>query len=130
MLQEKKLSSGAVLKYHLSSFDNGNELFQAVTSELKDLRIHGNQEIDHDFIKNMACAAVSSKKIQAALWACFDKCLYNGAPITKATFEPKDARSDYLEVCKIVAWENLEPFTKSLYSEFATLLGQVIPAQE
>jgi hypothetical protein len=42
--------------------------------------------------------------------------------IVEDTFEPAEARDDYLKVMFEIAKENVLPFTKSLYAEYSPIL--------
>ena len=96
----KALDSGAQIEVQAASFEKGHRLLQAVrksslpTDELVDV--------------------ILSSEVQPALWDCMAICLYNGAKITRDTFESDTARGDYLIVAKEVLVYNLTPFFKGL----------------
>jgi hypothetical protein len=116
-----KLPSGAELRITLAPFSDANALLQVALEELKNLKMAYSTEIDTNFIKDIICAGLSSKKFEAALWKCMERALYNNLKITEQTFEPAEARQDYFMVCFEVAKENIVPFTKTLMP----LLSQV-----
>jgi len=116
-MQDIKLPSGATLKITLSPFAVSKALLEAVSAEAKDMRLDPQAEIDLDLMKNLFCTGFSSKKIDAALQECTKRCTYNGVKLTEDTFEPEDARQDYVTVCLEVALANLRPFTKNLFAE-------------
>lgn len=122
-MKEVKLPTGAVLKVTPAPFADAKALYQAVLDEVKPLSIAGKPEVE--MYKDLFCAGFSSKKIEAALWECFKRCQYcdqrGDLKIDKDTFEPVESRDDYLTVCMEVAKENLAPFVKSLYAEYAHL---------
>ena len=89
------------------------------------LKLDPKEEIDANFYKDIFFKALCSKKIEAALEPCLKRALYNGNKITADTFEPVEARDDYITVCFEVARENVYPFTKSLYAKYSHLLGQL-----
>lgn len=124
-MKEVTLPSGAKLKISLASFDEGKELYQAVLEELRHVKIDGNTELDYNFMKDLFCVALSSKKVEVAMWKCLKRCLYNGVNISNASFEPVEARQDYFEVMFEVGQENLLPFSKSLYSRLSPILEKV-----
>ena len=72
--------------------------------------------IDVNLRKDLFCTFLASKKIEAALAECMKRVTYNGLKITEDTFEPVEARDDYLTVCVEVTRENVVPFMKSLFA--------------
>lgn len=127
-MREVVLPSGAVLKITLAEFAVSKALFQAVTREVRGVQ-GGNIE---DILKDMFCAMLPSPAVEACLWECFKRCLYNSGAgdlkITADTFESAERRGDYIKVCTEVAKENIGPFAKSLYAElssFRTMLENV-----
>lgn len=123
MNKEVTLPSGAILKITLSPFAISKALYIAVLEETKGLHIDPEAEVDTNLFKDMFCVGFSSKKIEAALDKCMERALYNGLRITNDTFEPEEAREDYLSVCWEVAYANLLPFTKSLSRQFSAILA-------
>lgn len=125
---EVKLQSGAKLKIHLAPFEDARALYQAVLKELKPLSIAGKADVE--MYKDLFCAGFASKEIEEALWVCFQKVQYctksGDLKIDKETFEPEEAREDYLQVCMEVAKANILPFVKSLYVEY----GQFFAAMQ
>lgn len=117
--KEVKLPSGAVLKITPSPFSVSRALFQALLEELKALKLDPDAEVDVNLFKDIFCVGVSSKKIEACLAVCMRKVTYNDLKIDDMTFEPVEAREDYLAVCFEVTKENIQPFTKSLYAQFS-----------
>jgi hypothetical protein len=131
----KTLDSGAKVEIQLASFEVCNRLLKAVMREIKDVTLNlgikgGMQnlaelEVNDDSlntIKSLIAQIISSDRIEEALWECMPVVLYNGAKVTKATFEPVEARGDYLPLAKEVLVYNLGPFTKSLSSSFVGIL--------
>jgi hypothetical protein len=128
-MKEVTLPSGATLKITPSPFAVARDLFQAVTDELKAVHISASTEIDVNLFKDMFCAGLSSKRIEKCLMECLKKATYNGLKITEDTFEPVEAREDYVHVMLEVAKENLAPFMKSLFASFGDILKKNIPSQ-
>jgi hypothetical protein len=128
-MKEIALPSGAVLKITVSSFAVSKNLFQAISEEAKGLKIDASTEIDVNLIKDLFCAGISSKRIEQCVWECMKKATYNGLNISEETFEPEEARQDYLQVLVEVTKENVLPFTKSLFAQFGDILKKVNPAQ-
>lgn len=125
-MKEVSLPSGAVLKVTAAPFKDSKALYQACLEELKDLNLDPKQEIDANFFKGLFCVGFSSKKIESALYKCFERCTYNGSRIVDdSIFESVEARDDYFTVCFEVAKENIMPFTKSLSVKYAHILGEL-----
>lgn len=120
-----KLESGAELKITVSEFEVSRALYQAICEEAKGVPIAGNTEIDFNFGKDMICILLASKKVEKCIWDCFKRVTYNGVKIDKDTFEPVEARADYLEVCYHVAEENIRPFVKNLFARFSPFIEMI-----
>lgn len=118
MAKSVTLPSGAKLDITVSPFPVARNLYQAIASELKALKVETVTELDANLLKDVFLTALSSKPIESALWACMDRATYKGLRITQDTFEPEDAREDYFAVCMEVAQENVRPFTKSLFVQW------------
>jgi hypothetical protein len=127
-MREIKLPSGAVLKIGVSPFEVSKALYQAILEEAKAVAFVSTTEMASVY-KDIFCVGLSSKKIEACLWECFKKCIYNSGKgdlkIDKDTFEPVEARSDYVAVCIAVAKENIDPFVKGLYAEYSQFFEMI-----
>jgi hypothetical protein len=122
-----KLPSGAELRITLAPFSDSKALYQAFLEEIKGLKVESSTEIDTNFIKDIFCVGLASKKFEVALWKCMERALYNNLKITENTFEPVEARQDYMLVCFEVAKENIAPFTKTLmplFNQAKEILGK------
>lgn len=122
------LPSGAVLKVHSASFAESKALYQALMDEVKGVSFNGKADLGNA-LKDVLSIAVSSKKIEAALWVCMARCIYNSGAgdlkIDQDTFEPVKARGDYTAICKEVMEENVGPFAKGLYAEFQRIMAMI-----
>lgn len=125
MGREVKLPSGATLQITVASFSESKALYMAVADEMKGLRLDPKAQVDVNFWKDLFMTGIASAKIEAALQPCMKRSLYNSARIGGDTFEPVEARDDYFQVCYEVAKENIAPFTKSLYAQYAGILEKV-----
>lgn len=127
-MQEIKLPSGAVLKMGNTPFAVSKALYQSVLEELKGVSLDSKTELS-TLYKELFCIGFSSKKIEACLYECFKRCLYfDGSKelkIEESTFEPEEARQDYMMVCMEVGKFNILPFGKSLWSEFQRILKEM-----
>lgn len=124
--REVILPSGAILKVAPAPFADSKALYQAVLEEMKYVKIDNQMNLNMA-LKDFLCTGLSSKKIEECLWVCFQRCIYNRGvgdlKIDKDTFEPIESRQDYLTVCLEVAQENINPFVKSLYATYQSVLS-------
>lgn len=116
-MKEVQLPSGAILKIQLAPFADARNLYQAILAELKAVGIEAEVEIANT-LKDIFFISFSSKLIDSLVWVCFKKCLYNDFKIDNDTFEPEEARDDYIKALSEVARENVMPFFKSLFAEY------------
>lgn len=127
-MREVKLPSGAVLRVNPAPFAHANALYKAILKEAKAVELRGGREIA-DLVKNAFCAGFSSPDVEAALWKCMERCQYcdqrGELRIDGETFEPVGAREDYTTVCVEVARENVDPFVKSLSSDFKRAMAAI-----
>lgn len=130
MNREVKLPSGAKLTIQVAPFKESRALYQAILEEFKGVKLDSKAEIDTNMWKDLFCIGLSSKKIESALSDCMKRVLYNGVRVDEDTWEPVEARDDYMTACFEVAKDNVAPFTKSLYAQYAHLLEKLraVPA--
>lgn len=130
-LKGHKLPSGAELKIGIAPFADGKELYQVILEEMKGLKVSANDEIDVNMFKDIFCTLLSSKKIEAAIWKCAERCLYQGHRITTDTFEPVSARQDYIESLYLIAEANIHPFGSALFVKYSPIIkGAMAAAQK
>ena len=116
------LKSGAILTLSLASFGDSNRLLKTVARELAavnfDMDVVNFSALsgkDVNVLKNAIFQVVQSAELELVLKDCMKKCLYNGNRIVLPdTFEPEDARQDYLPVAWEVIKVNLLPFFAGL----------------
>ncbi len=127
-MKEVKLPSGAILKITPSPFAEAKALYQSILREARVVEFTAATDMASVY-KNLFCVGFSSPEIEKCLWACFKRCIYNSGKgdlkIDENTFEPIEARDDYMLVCVEVAKENILPFAKSLYAEYQRLLAML-----
>ena len=140
---KKTLPSGAVLEASICSFDEGKNLFKAVTREMETIKLdigdmdfssltNKNAEISSEMVntmKNIASRLISSNEIESCLWPCLGRATINNIKVTKGTFEDIDIRGDYIIVLKEILIFNMSPFTKSLISMLKDLQNRNIKDQ-
>jgi len=124
-IKKIKLPSGAELSLNLAPFADALNLKQVLAGEALGIPI--SKDLDHfELLKMLACTGFSSKAIEAALQPCLKICLYNGIRIDSKTFEPIEARQDYLPILIAVTKENVEPFTKGLLYGYEDLVSLIL----
>lgn len=136
----KTMDSGATLGIEVASFAVGTKLLKTVARELEAVGINvglGTGRLEDFFkmnfdkdavintIKNITLRLVGSDAVEAVLWECMDKCIYNGVRITRTTFEDEKAKGDYFNVAKEVLVANLSPFFPGLHSKLLTGIKKV-----
>ena len=126
------LKSGASLQVGIASFADGMRLLKTVARELAvvnfELDLSKFAELsgkDINVLKNAVLQLLQSDAVEAALFKCASKSLYNGQSVVADTFNPELARPDYLPVAWEVMKANLSPFfaglaLSSLASELPT----------
>lgn len=117
-MREVSLPSGSVLSVAAAPFAVAKALHQAVLREVKGISFKGTDD-SLSFIKEFVCAGLSSQEVDKALTECLKRCLYNGLKIDADTFEPIEARQDYIPVVLEVVQDNIGPFVRSLFAGFA-----------
>jgi hypothetical protein len=123
-MKEVTLKSGKILKITVAPFEQSRALFETILEEAKTVHIDGRDEVAN-LMKDLYCVAFSSKKIKLALVPCLERCVYDGKKIGKDTFEDSSAREDYDDILTEVTKDNIAPFTKGLFAQFAPLLEKV-----
>lgn len=127
---ELTLPSGAKLKITLAPFEDAKSLYQAMLEEMKGTKLDPKEQVDANFFKDLFCIALSSKKVEQAVWKCFERVTYNDIKVSKDTFEPESARQDYFDVMYEVGRANILPFTKSLYAKYSQVLDLLKGSQK
>lgn len=128
-MKKIKLPSGAELAITMAPFADSKALYQACLEELKHLKMDGRQEIDYNFLKDVFCSGLSSKKIEDAVFKCASRCLYGSLKITEDIFEEEKTREDYFDILYEVTKANIMPFTKNLYAKFSLVRESLASSQ-
>ena len=108
---EITLKSGAMLELKPASFEAASDLFDELLKEAASSNLDLNN-LTETAIVLFILKAVSSKSVKAEVFKCARKSLYNGQSIQRHTFEPEEARGDYLTVIGEVAVFSVLPFIK------------------
>lgn len=122
-MRKVKLPSGAELTIQPAPFVDSKNLYQALLKELKEVKIDLKMEMANLY-KELFCVGFSSPQIEACLWKCLERCTYDNGKlgplkIDKDTFESIEAREDYMTVCTEVTKDNVSPFVKTLFADYA-----------
>lgn len=129
MTKEIELPSGRKIEITPAPFSEAKRLYQSLASEFMRLDIRETDEMGN-LIKNVLCLGISSAVVDSALSPCIKRCTYEGRKIVEDTFEPVEAREDYLDVCYEIAKENVQPFMKSLFAQFRVISGTLESIQQ
>ncbi len=128
-MKEIKLRSGNTLKIGKVPFAEAKALYQVLLDEAKGVKFSTKDEMPNVF-KDVFCVGLSSKRIEAQLQECFKRCQYcdkrGELKIDADTFEPEEARGDYVEACIAVVGEVTAPFLNGLYAEYQTLFEKLV----
>lgn len=108
-LREVTLPTGAVLKINDAPFKDAHALYQAVLKMLVFAEVPEGKE-KRDVIKDYLPLTLASPEVHQAVMKCFERATYNEKKITDATFEPIEARKDFVQACIEVQIQNLDPF--------------------
>jgi hypothetical protein len=121
-MKEVTLPSGRTAKISPATFAESKEVYQDILSEANSLDFSGARELDPNFIKNILCTLLTSRKLEASILVCCKRVDYNGQRIADTSlFEDEEGRMDYFDLLREVAMFNISPFTKSLSAEFGNL---------
>lgn len=112
-IREVTLKSGTVLKINDAPFKDAHALYQSVLRMLVFQEVPEGKE-KRDVVREYLPLSLSSTEVHQATMKCFQRCLYGDQKITEATFEPLEARSDFVQACLEVQIQNLDPFLGGL----------------
>jgi hypothetical protein len=117
-----KLPSGANLVVSESSYQDANALLKALTRCAKGIPLPKNlMEADVTMLKDMLVEAVVSEEVDAALFKCAERAVYESVRVDKTIFDdPKlreKARSDYFLILWHIVEVNCGPFFGKAFSE-------------
>ena len=114
---EFKAPSGAKVTIGAASWGDVTTLRRAMTQHLSEGLTKDTN------VMQLALKVESSEDVYNAVFACLSRCTYNDQKITPATFEPENAREDYMDIVCACIDKNLEPFKKKHPSQLLTFLG-------
>jgi hypothetical protein len=120
------LPSGAEFEVTLLDFEPAFDISQTVSRfvgllevDLKALEIEkwkSFSDIEVDAIKRPLSQILSNAELRKAGDRCLVKCTYNGQKVTTKTWEPAEARQDYLIAMFYALKENVAPFFVGAFS--------------
>ncbi len=111
------LPSGKELGIGVVPFADAKALYQAILAEVKEVTLGTKSELG-EMVKNLLCSSFTSQRVESVLWKCMERSTYNGQKIVPDTFEPVEAREDFMKVCSEVGKETVSPFLKNLFADF------------
>ncbi len=124
-IKEFTLPSGAVLGLNVAPYADAKALAQAILVEAKGISF--GEDTDHlGLTKDIICSALSSKEIEKCALKCMSRCTYNGSRINNDTWEPVEARGDYVIALYRVIEENITPFLNGLLPDFQQMKGVIL----
>ncbi len=109
-MTEISLPSGATATINVAAWRDAKRMKNAIERELA---ASGGLNIPTVLLVD------SSDAVDAAIWPCLVRCLYNGEKITEQTFDKSSARADYYDIVIACVKENLGPLAQSLLSKLA-----------
>ena len=142
---KKVLPSGANLTVQYASFPESEALRKAVMKELVGIKVSiGAKNItslkdifDLDVndqtintFKDIFATLLSSEIIEAALWPCAGRAIYNKQKVTPELFENVKARGDYLLVMKEILFFNMSVFFSGLGLKSSTKQEEISNGQK
>lgn len=123
---ETTLTTGAQVSITPADFVHANNLRKALMKSLKGVPL-GPELLEQNVsvLADLFSQVGTSDEVEAAIFSCGQKVLYEGAKFDRALFDdPKlgaQARRDFLEVSWIVIKENVGPFFVTALSSLKTL---------
>lgn len=125
MSESIALKSGRELVLTIADFKAGNKLRKVIATELRgvDLKIDKldpNMDISKlgrdglNTMKDIICQLLASDAVENCFFECAARCTIAGVAIRRDSFEPEDARPDFLPAAQEVIIFNLKPFFANL----------------
>jgi hypothetical protein len=122
---ENKLPSGAVLEVTPLDCGDAYAIFQQVMKVIGLLDIDLSKlDMTKDFkaqdiieFKRPLAQLLSNSELEKAAKKCLTKCTYDGMKVTEATWNPLNARQDYLFAMFFALKENCSPFLDGVFSD-------------
>lgn len=125
-------TSGAKVVINPAGFTEAMALKNAVVKELGSAEINIDltriRETNLNSLLPLILQVDSSEQVNAALWVCLGRCLYNSEKISEKTFEAVKARVDYYEIAVACLKENISPFLDGLLSKLISILPANSPS--
>lgn len=140
----KAQNTGNRVVINPAPFKSATNLKKVLLKEIKSnsigLKISGNENILDknidftgviDFLKDVLIGADISDEVNASIYECLEYCTYKTTEkITEDLFDRiPEAREDYYEIIIACIEENLQPFIKSLVSQWSILAPKLGKSQ-
>lgn len=110
-MTEIVVPSGAAVTINPASFEAAKTLEKAI---LREMGISGINNMAN--IISTALLIVSSESVNAALWPCLARCLYEKEKIIQQTFDKPERRKDFYPLVQACLEENIGPLFDGLRS--------------
>lgn len=140
-----KLPSGATLECTMASFEEADNLLTSVLHEASLINLDFGKEFEGiktlselnangnilNTVKNALCQMLKSKAVKDCIFICGRRAIYTpkdsaaGVKVDRSTFESEQARQDYIEFLREVAWFNLSPFFAGMASKLKGIMGKI-----
>lgn len=131
------LPSGRSLAVEIAPFTPANKLKKAIAADLVGVDLSGMQlgklDLNLDVskldgaslnaFKNVLCILLASDRVEACVFECAVRSTIDGQKITRESFDPAEARGDYL----FVAWEVIKANAGAFFGGIN--LSSFIPAR-
>ena len=120
-MEKITLPSGALLDITLLPYEEAWHVSQQIAKVIEPIKLDikgidlariGAEDIMR--FQGPLMQVLASKDVITAAKICFKRCTYNGLKIDDMTFNPAEARKDYLFVVVHVLRENIAPFFAGL----------------
>lgn len=106
-----EVPSGAEVIINAASFEAAKLLERAI---LRETGLSGINSLAN--VVSTALTVVSAESVNAALWPCLARCLYEKEKITMNTFDKAERRKDFYPVAQACIEENIGPLFDGLRS--------------
>lgn len=113
---EFRSRSGAKVVINCAPWVEAKILKRAIETELAG-RVNLAVHIFDQSLIPIILALDGCEAIDAALWPCLERCLYNNMKITNEIFDDEKARADYYQIVEACLRRNFAPLAAGLSSE-------------
>lgn len=109
-MKNANLESGRILVISTPPFKERQEMLDAVLVEVKGVKLDKGIDFDTNFIKDMICTLLTSKRVTSAFRKILGRCTLDGDRITEKIIEQESYAEDYVEIFSTVVLTIVSPF--------------------